>query len=144
LEALLHSDPLTAAGTAKRRHMHSRNERGEGKLGGLIALALILGAAYAAWNVAPAYMDHYDFVDKINEICRTPKYKAPDDDKIIDMLMKEVRNRRLDAWIGRNSFRVSTVDTGRRITLSYEREVQLLPGMKKKLSFNFTADQPLI
>jgi hypothetical protein len=144
LEALLHSDPLTAAGTAKRRHMHSRNERGEGKLGGLIALALILGAAYAAWNVAPAYMDHYDFVDKINEICRTPKYKAPDDDKIIDMLMKEVRNRRLDAWIGRNNFRVSTVDTGRRITLSYEREVQLLPGMKKKLSFNFTADQPLI
>ena len=124
--------------------MYSRNERGEGKLGGLIALALILGAAYAAWNVAPAYMDHYDFVDKVNEICRTPKYKAPDDDKIIDMLMKEVRNRRLDTWIGRNSFRVSTVDTGRRITLSYEREVQLLPGMKKKLKFDFTADQPLV
>jgi len=124
--------------------MHSRNERGEGKLGGLIALALILGAAYAAWNVAPAYMDHYDFVDKVNEICRTPRYKAPDDDKIIDMLMKEVKNRRLDTWIGRNSFRISTVDTGRRITLSYEREVQLLPGMKKKLNFNFTADQPLI
>jgi hypothetical protein len=144
LEALLHSDPLTAAGTAKRRPMHSRSERGEGKLGGLIALALILGAAYAAWNVAPAYMDHYDFVDKVNEICRTPRYKAPDDDKIIDMLMKEVRNRRLDTWIGRNSFRVSTVETGRRITLSYEREVQILPGMKKKLKFDFTADQPLV
>jgi hypothetical protein len=124
--------------------MHSRHERGEGKLGGLIALALIFGAAYAAWNVAPAYMDHYDFVDKVNEICRTPRYKAPDDDKIIDMLMKEVRNRRLDSWIGRNSFRVSTVDTGRRITLSYEREVQILPGMKKKLKFDFTADQPLV
>jgi hypothetical protein len=144
LEALFPPDPLTAAGTAKRRHMNSRNERGEGKLGGLIALALIFGAAYAAWNVAPAYMDHYDFVDKVNEICRTPRYKAPDDDKIIDMLMKEVRNRRLDTWIGRNSFRVSTVDTGRRITLSYEREVQILPGMKKKLKFSSTSDQPLI
>jgi hypothetical protein len=60
------------------------------------------------------------------------------------MLMKEVRNRRLDTWIGRNSFRVSTVETGRRITLSYEREVQILPGMKKKLKFDFTADQPLV
>jgi len=39
-------------------------------------------------------MDHYDFVDKVHEICRTPRYKAPDDDKIIDMLMKEVKNRR--------------------------------------------------
>ena len=124
--------------------MRSRIERGEGKLGGLIALALIFGAGYAAWHVAPAYMDHYDFVDKVNEICRTPRYKAPDDEKIIDMLMKEVRNRRLDTWIGPNSFRVSTVDTGRRITLSYEREVQILPGMKKNLKFSFTADQPLV
>jgi len=124
--------------------MHSRKERGEGKLGGIIALALIFGAAYAAWNVAPAYMDHYDFVDKINEICRTPKYKAPTEDKIIEMLMKEVRNRRLDTWIGPSSFKVNTVDTSRRIALTYEREVQLLPGMKKKLKFDFTSDQPLI
>jgi len=124
--------------------MQSRNERGEGKLGGLIALALIFGAGYATWHVAPAYMDHYDFVDKVNEICRTPKYKAPQDEKIVDMLMKEVKNRRLDTWIGRNSFKVSTVDTGRRITLIYEREVEILPGMKKTLKFNFTADQPLV
>ena len=124
--------------------MNSRSQRGEGKLGGIIALALIFGAAYAAWNVAPAYMDHYDFVDKVNEICRTPKYKAPNDEKIIEMLMKEVRNRRLDTWIGPSSFKVSTVDTGRRIALNYEREVNLLPGMKKKLKFSFTSDQPLI
>jgi hypothetical protein len=124
--------------------MQSRKERGEGKLGGLIALALIFGAAYAAWNVAPAYMDHYDFVDKVNEICRTPRYKAPTDDKIMEMLMKEVSNRRLSEWIGPSSFKVSTVDTGRRITLAYEREVNILPGMKKKLKFDFTSDQPLI
>jgi len=124
--------------------MNSRKERGEGKLGGIIALALIFGAAYAAWNVAPAYMDHYDFVDKVNEICRTPRYKAPTDDKIMEMLMKEVKNRRLDTWIGPSSFKISTVETGRRITLSYDREVNLLPGMKKKLKFDFTADQPLV
>lgn len=124
--------------------MQSRKERGEGKLGGIIALALIFGAAYAAWNVAPAYMDHYDFVDKVNEICRTPRYKAPTDDKILEMLMKEVHNRRLDTWIGPSSFKISTVETGRRITLAYDREVNILPGMKKKLKFDFTADQPLV
>jgi hypothetical protein len=58
--------------------------------------------------------------------------------------MKEVHNRRLDPWIGRNSFRISTVDTSRRIALVYEREVNLLPGMKKKLKFDVTSDQPLI
>jgi hypothetical protein len=124
--------------------MRALKERGEGKIGTIIMLLLIVGAGYAAWNVAPAYMDHYDFVDKVNEICRTPKYKAPTDEAILDMLMKEVRNRRLSDWIGRNNFKISTVDTSRRISLSYEREVQILPSMKKKLRFEFTADQPLV
>jgi hypothetical protein len=124
--------------------MSSRRERGEGKLGGLILLALLAGAAYATWNVAPAYLNHYDFVDKVNEIARTPKYRAPDDEKIMEMLMKEVRNRRLDEWINRKSFKVSTTDTSRRIYLNYQREVKVLPGFKKLLSFNFQADQPLV
>jgi hypothetical protein len=124
--------------------MQSRNQRGEGKLGGLIFLALLIAMAYAAWNVAPAYLAHYDFVDKVNEICRTPKYRAPDDDRIMEMLMKEVRNRRLDDWIKPGSFRISTTDTSRRIILRYEREVQVLPGWKKRLKFDFQSDQPLV
>jgi len=124
--------------------MQSRNQRGEGKLGGLVFLALLIAMAYAAWNVAPAYLAHYDFVDKVNEICRTPRYRAPDDDRIMDMLMKEVRNRRLDDWIKPGSFRISTTETSRRIILRYEREVQVLPGWKKKLKFDFQSDQPLV
>jgi hypothetical protein len=124
--------------------MQSRNQRGEGKLGGLIFLALLIAMAYAAWNVAPAYLAHYDFVDKVNEICRTPRYRAPDDDRIIEMLMKEVRNRRLDDWIKPGSFRISTTETSRRIILRYEREVQVLPGWKKRLKFDFQSDQPLV
>jgi len=124
--------------------MTSRRERGEGRLGSLIFLVIIIGAAYAAWNVAPAYMDHYDFVDKVNEICRTPRYRAPDDERIFEMLMKEVRQRRLDDWITKNNFKVSTTETNRRIILKYEREVQVLPGWKKKLVFDFQSDQPLV
>ena len=124
--------------------MQSRHERGEGRAGSLIFLVLIIAAAYATWNVAPAYLNHYDFTDKVNEICRTPRYKAPDDDRIYEMLMKEVRQRRLDDWISRNSFKVSTTETNRRIILKYEREVQILPGFKKKLKFDFQSDQPLV
>jgi hypothetical protein len=124
--------------------MQSRNQKGEGRMGGLIFLALLVAMAYAAWNVAPAYLAHYDFVDKVNEICRTPKYKAPDDDRIMEMLLKEVRNRRLDEWIKPGSFRISTTETSRRIILRYEREVQVLPGWKKRLKFDFQSDQPLV
>ena len=126
--------------------MRRKSEKGEGKLGGFILLALVAALALAAWNVAPAYLEHYDFNDKVNEICRTPKYK--------------VRGRRRrhheDAdgrgrgsagsteWIGPESFTISTIETSRQIQLYYEREVEILPGWKKTLKFEFTADQPLI
>ncbi len=124
--------------------MRPRNERGEGNLGTIIFLAIVIAAGYAAWNVAPVYIDHYGFVDKVNEICRTPRYKAPTDERIMDLLMKEVRERRIDHWITPRSFRISTTETSRRINLNYEREAQVLPGWKKVFRFDFQSDQPLV
>jgi hypothetical protein len=119
-------------------------ERGEGKLGGLIALVLLLAVGLAAWHVVPVYYDHYDLADKVNEICRTPKYKARTDEIIKDMLMREVSNRRMTQWIGPESFTISTTDTSRQCRLYYEREVEVLPGWKKVIKFDLLADQPLI
>ena len=125
--------------------MRRTSEKGEGKLGGLIFLVVVLVGALAAWNVAPAYFDHYDFIDKVNEICRMPKYRfRGGDDAVVKMLMDEVTKRRLQQWIGPESFTVRTTDFNRSIDLYYEREVEILPGWKKTLKFDFTADQPLI
>ena len=125
--------------------MRRKNEKGEGSLGGLISLVLVLALALAAWRVAPVYFDHYDFVDKVNEICRTPKYKVRGGDEgIMKMLTDEVQKRRLGQWIGPESFTISTVETSRQIQLYYEREVEILPGWKKTLKFEYLADQPLI
>ena len=124
--------------------MKRKGEKGEGKLGGLIFLALVAALALAAWNVAPAYIQYYDFKDKVNEICRTPRYKARSDERIMEMLMKEVTERRMTNWVGPDSFTISTTETSRQIRLYYEREVDVLPGWKKNLKFETLADQPLI
>jgi hypothetical protein len=125
--------------------MRRTSEKGEGKTGGFILLAVVLAGGLAAWNVAPAYFDHYDFVDKVNEICRTPRYRARGgDDAIRKMLMDEVVKRRLTQWIGPDSFTVTTTEFNRTIELYYEREVEILPGWKKNLKFSYTADQPLV
>jgi hypothetical protein len=125
--------------------MGGRGERGEGKLGGLILLVVLLAVGLAAWNVVPVYYDHYDFVDKVNEICRTPRHIARKGDETIKkMLDDEVAKRRLGQWIGPESFVVSTTENSRQIQLYYEREVEVLPGFKKTFKFDFKADQPLI
>ena len=125
--------------------MGGRGERGEGKLGGLILLVGLLAAGLAAWNVVPVYYDHYDLVDKVNEICRTPPYKARKGDETIkEMLMTEISKRRLGTWIGPESFVITSSANSRQIDLYYEREVEILPGFKKTFKFAFKADQPLI
>ena len=125
--------------------MKRKSEKGEGKMGGLILLVLLAALALAAWNVGPAYLEYYDFKDKVNEICRTPKYKVRNSDEgIMALLMKEVTERRMTEWVGPESFTISTTDTSRQIRLYYEREVEVLPGWKKTLKFETTADQPLI
>jgi hypothetical protein len=126
--------------------MKRTSERGEGKLGGLILLVLLAAVGYAAFHIIPVYYDHYDFEDKVTEICRAPRHitRGGGDKVIMQMLMDEVRKRRLDPWIGPESFAISTTDHDRQIELYYEREVQVLPGYKRVFKFDFKADQPLI
>ena len=110
-----------------------------------VLLVVLLAGGLAAWHIVPVYYDHYDFVDKVNEICRTPPYKArKGDESIKEMLMQEVTKRRLTQWIGPESFAINSTSTSRQIQLYYEREVEVLPGFKKVFKFNFTSDQPLI
>jgi hypothetical protein len=125
--------------------MRRTNERGEARFSSLIVLVLLVAAGLAAWNVIPVYYDHYDFVDKVNEICRTPRYKVRNgDEDLMKMLMDVVKKRRLTQWVGPESFTISTTDHDRIIKLYYERDQDILPGWKKTFRFDFTADQPLI
>ena len=126
--------------------MRATAERGDGKLGGLILLVVLLAGAIAAFHVVPVYYDHYDFLDKVNEVCRAPRHvtQRGGDQTVMKMLMDEVRKRRLTEWIGPESFTITSSDTSRQIQLYYEREVEVLPGWKKNLKFEFTADEPLL
>lgn len=128
--------------------MRRRSERGEANVSTIIFFVLLIAAGLAAWNLIPVYYAHYDFTDKVEEICRTPRYQlrrgVPPNKAILDMLMKEVQNRRLGEWIGPESFSISETDHNRMIEVEYSRTVTILPGWTRELDFQYTADQPLI
>jgi hypothetical protein len=124
--------------------MRRTSERGDSRVGTLIFFALLIAVGLAAWNLIPVYYAHYDFTDAVEEICRTPRYKARNPQAIRDMLIKEVRNRELEQWITPDSFQISTTDRNRQIHVYYEREVDVLPGWKKLIKFEYTAEQPLL
>lgn len=123
--------------------MSAVGERGEGKLSTILWLAFFAAVIYAVFHIGPVYYDHYNLVDKMNELARAPRY-SHNDDKIYDMLLKYVRGERMESWVRRNSFTVSTVETGRRISVDYTREALILPGWKHTFTFSKMVDQPLI
>jgi hypothetical protein len=123
--------------------MARRNETGEGKASSILWLLVFAALAYAGWNVVPIYLDNYAFKDKMGEIARTPRGTFTDE-KILDLLMKDVRERRLDGYIARNSFWISTLESSRSITCTYDRTATVLPGFNYTFHFNNAVDQPLI
>ena len=123
--------------------MSVRREKGEARLSSIVWLVAILGFGYAAWHMVPIYFAGYSLVDKMNEMARAPKYNHPDE-KILDLLMKEVRERRLEQWIVRSDFKVTTYENSRRITVEYDVPIEVLPGYKRTFHFNHEADQPII
>ena len=104
------------------------SERGEGKLG----IAVRAGhrsprAVLAVWNVAPVYIDDFALKDKMNEIARAPR-GTNTDEKVMDQLMRYVREERLDPYVNRGAFKISTLETSRRITVQYSREARSCPA----------------
>jgi hypothetical protein len=125
--------------------MNRSRERGEGRLGSVIGLLVLAWVVYLVVNVGPAYFANYALKDKMNEVCRTPKAGPATDDRIAEQLWRYVREEGLDAYIARQQFQITTLDTSRRISLTYEREVRYFPGMSPKvITFVNDVDQPLV
>ena len=123
--------------------MRFSNEKGEARLSSIMWLIALIAFGYAVWNVAPTYIAGYNLVDKMNEMARAPKYNHPDE-KILDLLMKEVRERRLEKWIVRSDFKVNTYENSRRIDVEYDVPLEVLPGYKRTFHFKHEVDQPII
>jgi hypothetical protein len=126
--------------------MRRKREIGSARLSSVIFFLLLAAAGYAGFKVIPVIYDHYDLEDKVNEVCRTPRYqiRGDPDEYIRGMLMKEVDLRNMGEWIGPGNFEINTTAHNRRIRLRYERTTMVLPKMPYTFKWDFTADQPLI
>ena len=124
--------------------MRSNGERGEGKLGSIVGFhRLGRRSLLAAWNVVPAFIADYTFADKLHEVARMNRYQY-NDERIMDLVMKEAGKQRIDVYLGRNGCKIMTRETSRTIDCEYQREVEILPGWKHTFRFTPSADQPLI
>ncbi len=123
--------------------MRAMGERGEGRLGSIIWLLVVAAIVWATWKLVPVYYNNYNFADRVTELARAPRYSHPDD-RIQLELRKAAQENRLEAYINEQSCKVNTMDVRRTIVCEYDRQVEILPGVKHIFHFKVDADQPLI
>jgi hypothetical protein len=120
-----------------------RGEQGKGTINSIIGLAVFILAMYSVWHVAPLFITDYSFKDKLNEIARSNRGQYSDE-RLKEMIMKEIRERQLDDYISGEMIKIHTVETSRRIYVEYDRKTTPLPGWEKTFHFVDDVDQPLI
>jgi hypothetical protein len=123
-------------------------ERGEGKLGAIIGWIIFLGIFYAGWHLTPAFVANYGFKDKMQEVARrNPGTPAGTDEAITETLVKDARERDLGEWIKSGTIKIQTtpgIGGRRRIYVTYDRELEVLPGYKRVFTFENDIEQPLL
>jgi hypothetical protein len=120
-----------------------RGEQGKGALGSIVGLVVFLAILYAIFHVGPPFVTDYSFKDKLNEMARLNRGQYPDE-KIMDMILKEIRDRQLDDVIQKSQVKIHTVETSRRIIVEYDQNVKILPGWERVFHFVDDVDQPLV
>lgn len=123
--------------------MDRKGQRGESKLGGIVALLVVASVLYAAWNAGPAYFAHYELKDQMMEFARLPRGTTTDE-KILDQLDAYVRREGLNEYMNRNNFKIATREGSRTITVAYERTVKYLPGVERNVLFEGSVEQTLL
>ena len=123
--------------------LRSGSETGEGRLGSIIWLIVVIGVIYAGWHLIPPYTAHYTFQDKVVELARAPKYSHPDE-RITSEIIKAAQENKLEDYVNERTCKINTLEVRRTIKCDYDRVIEVLPGFKVKRHFSVNADQPLI
>jgi len=105
-----------------------------------IPLVIVSTAGYGGWLVVPPYVQYFVFKDKMREIARAP---VQDDAEVLEILMHEVRERRLEDYIHESSFVITTKPRWRNVVCDYDVSIQILPGLARKVHFRIQVEEPL-
>ena len=107
----------------RRASVHSRSERGAGKLKTVLVLGVVLLAIYSAVKIIPAYVSDYQLSDKMQEQARFSVVNRYSEEQIRENLFKTMQELEIPAK--REDIKVVASNAMVKISLSYTVPVDL-------------------
>src|SRR5438552_13632853 len=90
-------NPVLFASRKGRASANRHSERGEGKLKGILMVAIVVLAIYSAWKIVPVYVNEYQLSDKMQEQARFAVVNHYTEDQIRDNIFKVVQDLEIPA-----------------------------------------------
>ncbi|MGH9677081.1 MAG: hypothetical protein ACRD36_08260, partial [Candidatus Acidiferrum sp.] len=100
------------------------SQRGEGRFKAITYTVILVAALYAAFKLVPIYIAEYELVDKMQEQARYAVVNRSSEDKIRDIIFKEIEDLEIPAK--REDIKVSSTMQVVKITVDYTVPVDLL------------------
>ena len=120
--------------------MRNHNERGEGKITGLILLAAMAGLVYAAVHIGPTYVAHKNLQDEVTQIARMSiGYR---DQVIKEKIQDAIDENELYDYISAKDFTIRKRANRRAIEGEFSVTLKVLPSWEKTFLFQIHADEP--
>lgn len=108
----------------RRRPKQRPFECGEGRLKGILILAVVVLAIYSAIKIVPAYVNEYELSDKMQEQARFSLVNRYSEDQIRDNIFKVIQD--LDIPAKREDIKVVANNSIVKISLDYSVPVDVL------------------
>lgn len=117
-----------------------------GQGGNLQAAASLIGFVLfmmAFWNVGSVYAINWALKDKMKEAALSQRNEKGNDDTYVK-LEKAIADLKLDEWMTVDNCEVVLDGMNRKVTCEYERDMSILFGVKRKVSFKNETSTPLL
>ena len=126
--------------------LHSNsNERGEGQIGSIVMLIVLIMLALAAKNIGPVYWDDYQFQDRLTTIAGSFPPNKEGDVRAMAAIKKAVQEAGLLPYLDPSTCTVTSaggIGGLRTVSCTYEREYTVF-GSKKTVTFENTISRPM-
>lgn len=129
----------------KNVHELRQTERGEGQIGSIVMLIVLIALAVAAAQVGPIYWDNYQFEDRLTTIAGSFPPNKEGDTRALNAVKNAIEESGLQAYLDVDSCSVTSgggIGGLRTVNCTYTREYKLF-GSKKTVTFENSVSRPM-
>ena len=122
-----------------------KNERGEGQVGSIIGLIVVIALAVAAANIGPIYWQNYQFEDRLTTIAGSFPPNKNGDERAMAAVKAAVAESELLPYLDPETCSVTSaggIGGLRNVSCTYTRDYKLF-GSPKSVTFEVTVSRPM-